>query len=334
MRALVTGGAGFIGSNLVDALVARGDDVVVLDDLSSGKRVEREPGRPVRGGQHPHGRPRGGDARCGDLLPPRGPGRRADLGGAARVRRRRSTSSGRCGCSPPPATQPVVFSSTGGAIYGECRRPAREDDPLLPLSPVRHRQARRRGVPGRLEPDARDAAHRPSLRERLRPPPGGRARGRGRRDLPERDGGGRGDPDLRRRAADARLRPRRRRRPRAAGSRRARRRFQRRQRRRDVDPGAARAVRRGHGRPARAAASARRARATSCAASSTCRSSSASSAGGSRSRSTTGCAGRGTGCVPRKEGGPAGRSERPPWIILSPPPSSSGPGALPPSFSP
>ena len=37
MRALVTGGAGFIGSNLVDALVARGDTVVVLDDLSSGK---------------------------------------------------------------------------------------------------------------------------------------------------------------------------------------------------------------------------------------------------------------------------------------------------------
>src|SRR6476659_3504589 len=38
MRALVTGGAGFIGSNLVDALVARGDDVTVIDDLSSGKR--------------------------------------------------------------------------------------------------------------------------------------------------------------------------------------------------------------------------------------------------------------------------------------------------------
>ena len=37
MRSLVTGGAGFIGSNLVDALVARGDNVVVLDDLSSGK---------------------------------------------------------------------------------------------------------------------------------------------------------------------------------------------------------------------------------------------------------------------------------------------------------
>lgn len=37
MDCLVTGGAGFIGSNLVDALVARGDRVVVIDDLSSGK---------------------------------------------------------------------------------------------------------------------------------------------------------------------------------------------------------------------------------------------------------------------------------------------------------
>ena len=37
MRALVTGGAGFIGSHIVDALVDLGDDVVVLDDLSSGR---------------------------------------------------------------------------------------------------------------------------------------------------------------------------------------------------------------------------------------------------------------------------------------------------------
>lgn len=42
MRTLVTGGAGFIGSNLVDALIERGDEVTVIDDLSSGKRENLE----------------------------------------------------------------------------------------------------------------------------------------------------------------------------------------------------------------------------------------------------------------------------------------------------
>ena len=37
MRYLITGGAGFIGSHLVDALTARGDEVLVLDDLSTGR---------------------------------------------------------------------------------------------------------------------------------------------------------------------------------------------------------------------------------------------------------------------------------------------------------
>ncbi len=39
MHVLVTGGAGFIGSHIADALVARGDSVVVLDDLSNGLRA-------------------------------------------------------------------------------------------------------------------------------------------------------------------------------------------------------------------------------------------------------------------------------------------------------
>ncbi len=43
MRVLVTGGAGFIGSHLTDALLARGDDVAVVDDLSSGRVARLDP---------------------------------------------------------------------------------------------------------------------------------------------------------------------------------------------------------------------------------------------------------------------------------------------------
>lgn len=42
-KCLVTGGAGFIGSNLVDALIAKGHEVVVIDNLSSGKKENINP---------------------------------------------------------------------------------------------------------------------------------------------------------------------------------------------------------------------------------------------------------------------------------------------------
>jgi UDP-glucose 4-epimerase len=43
MKCLVTGGAGFVGSNLVDALIERGDEVIVLDNISTGKRENLNP---------------------------------------------------------------------------------------------------------------------------------------------------------------------------------------------------------------------------------------------------------------------------------------------------
>lgn len=48
MRVLVTGGAGFIGSTIVDALVARGDTVVAVDDLSTGSRANVAGAAPLR----------------------------------------------------------------------------------------------------------------------------------------------------------------------------------------------------------------------------------------------------------------------------------------------
>jgi UDP-glucose 4-epimerase len=137
MRAVVTGGAGFIGSNLVDALVARGDEVVVVDDLSTGKR------------ENLNGRARlvELDIRSPELLKvfaqtkpdlcfhlaaqadvPTSV-RRPDFDAEVNV-----LGSVRVLLAAGERT-PVVFSSTGGAIYGECERPAREDDPRRPLSP-------------------------------------------------------------------------------------------------------------------------------------------------------------------------------------------------------
>jgi UDP-glucose 4-epimerase len=137
VRVLVTGGAGFIGSHVADALVARGDEVVVLDDLSSGKRenvpagarfVEgdiREPQEELFADTRPEvcfHLAAQADVRVSVAQPDHDAG--INVLGTVQLLQ----------AGLPLGTQ-LVFSSTGGAIYGECDGPAPEDAERRPLSP-------------------------------------------------------------------------------------------------------------------------------------------------------------------------------------------------------
>ena len=137
MRAAVTGGAGFIGSHVVDALVARGDEVYVVDNFATGRRenlneaatlMEIDIREPLAG-----------------LFEEIQPELVVHLAAQADV----GTSVERplfdaevnvvgtlnvLEAVRPHGAQ-LVFSSTGGAIYGECERPAREEDERRPVSP-------------------------------------------------------------------------------------------------------------------------------------------------------------------------------------------------------
>jgi UDP-glucose 4-epimerase len=138
MRALVTGGAGFIGSHLVDALLGDAAEVHVVDNLASGSRenlsaaaelheldVRDEAIEELAGRLRPevvfH---LAAQADVGTSV--ERPAFDADVNvvGTVRVLEAARAAGAR-----------VVFTSTGGAIYGECERPAREDDEPQPLSP-------------------------------------------------------------------------------------------------------------------------------------------------------------------------------------------------------
>ena len=137
MRAIVTGGAGFIGSHVAEALLARGDEVHVLDSLVTGSRKKV---------------PAGAELHVGDIRSDAGalfdevkpelcvhlaaqadvgtsverPDYDADVNVLGTVRVLEAARA---------AGTHVVFSSTGGAIYGECDAPAAEDAPRRPISP-------------------------------------------------------------------------------------------------------------------------------------------------------------------------------------------------------
>ncbi|NOT32659.1 MAG: NAD-dependent epimerase/dehydratase family protein [Candidatus Eisenbacteria bacterium] len=141
MRILVTGGAGFIGSNVADRLIALGHEVAIFDDLSSGFREFVNPSARLFIGDL-------ADAnaveRCVSEFRPEIVDHHA-----AQIDVRKSVSDpvfdarvnvlGTLGllqsCSRN-GVRKLVYASTGGALYGEGRQlPATEDHPINPEAP-------------------------------------------------------------------------------------------------------------------------------------------------------------------------------------------------------
>ena len=145
MDCIVTGGAGFIGSNLVDALVERGDRVTVVDNLSTGKRSNLE-GALSRGASLEEADVRDADA-IAELFAAVRPELVFHMAAQIDVRYSVEHPAGdatsnvlgtiavleaalRCGA------RRVVNTSTGGGLYGDADLlPTPEDYPIRPLAP-------------------------------------------------------------------------------------------------------------------------------------------------------------------------------------------------------
>jgi UDP-glucose 4-epimerase len=143
----VTGGAGFIGSHLADALVARGEDVLVVDDLSSGRR-ENLAGALSSGARLVEADVADAEALAAPLAEHRP---EAVFHLAAQIDVRRSVADpafdlrvnvggtiNLLEAARSAGTSRFVFASTGGAIYGEGsgrELPLGEDAERLPDAP-------------------------------------------------------------------------------------------------------------------------------------------------------------------------------------------------------
>jgi len=145
MTAIVTGGAGFIGSNLVDALLARGERVVVVDNLSTGRRQNLDGA--LEQGAELHEL----DVCDGEALRALFERERPELVFhlAAQIDVRRSVSDPAAdarvnvegtinvlAAAHAAGARRLVYSATGGAVYGEAEQvPTPEDAPAQPLAP-------------------------------------------------------------------------------------------------------------------------------------------------------------------------------------------------------
>ena len=140
MRALVTGGAGFIGSHITDALIDAGHAVTVIDDLSRGRReqvnagatfVELDITMPELAAAFAGARPDvvfHAAAQIDVRESVRNPLHDADVNVVGTVNVLRA--------SVDAGARRVVFASSGGAIYGDTEViPTPEDHPRLPASP-------------------------------------------------------------------------------------------------------------------------------------------------------------------------------------------------------
>lgn len=141
MRILVTGGAGFIGSHVVDAYIEAGHDVIVVDDLSTGKREN----------VHPEARFYHVDIRdeekMGEIFAQERPDVVSHQAALANVRESmevpvRYASVNILGSlvvyelARHYGVRKVIYASTGGAVYGEPEfLPVTEDHPINPLDP-------------------------------------------------------------------------------------------------------------------------------------------------------------------------------------------------------
>jgi UDP-glucose 4-epimerase len=145
MRTLVTGGAGFIGSNLVDALLERGDEVTVVDNISTGRR-ENLTRALERGAELVEADIRDAQA-MKDLftrarsevvfhLAAQIDVRRSVADPAADSRINVEGTINVLDAAREAGVRRFVNTSTGGAIYGEGQiLPAPEDHPVAPMAP-------------------------------------------------------------------------------------------------------------------------------------------------------------------------------------------------------